>query len=236
MFIPQKVLLLSGPEDDQEIEAIMKFRLTYHGELRAAAHHTDPKAAHKHRIRREFHQQMKELWRTEPFLSTHKVSRADMKSRRVSDGGSHWGDDPEEKRRWDLAIADTYRQNGYRFVPLVRDEASLLCSLDVLFLRHDMPGSVIHEGAIDNRIKTVIDALRKPHNASELAGNEVPAEGEDPFYCLLEDDKQMSHLSVETDRLLDPPTGKNADASLAHLVITVTVRPYYNTLLNLSFA
>ena len=219
----------------------MKFRLTYEGELRATQgearpHQTEPMAAHKHKIRRAFHWQMKELWRTEPFLSTYQVSRADMKSRPVSDEGSYWGSDPNEQKPWDQAIAELYKENGYRFVPLVRDEISLLCALDILFLRRDMPGAVIHAGDIDNRVKTVIDALRKPHNANELAGNEVPGEGEDPFYCLLEDDKQVSHLSVETDRLLDPPLPGNADASMARLVITVTVRPYYNTLLNLSFA
>jgi len=178
----QRVALLSGPEDDQEIGPIMKFRLTYEGELRstqgeARPHQTEPLAAHKHRIRREFHQQMKELWRTEPFLSTHKVSQADMKSRPVADEGSYWGSDPKEQRPWDLAIADLYRENGYRFVPLVRDEVSLLCSLDILFLRRDPPGSIIHAGDIDNRIKTVIDALRKPHNTNELAGNEARQKG-----------------------------------------------------------
>lgn len=219
----------------------MKFRLTYEGVLRstqgeARPHQTEPLAAHKHHIRREIHKQLKELWRTEPFLSTHKVSRADAQSRPVSDEDSYWGTDPKEQLPWDMAIADLYKENGYRFVPLVRDAAHLLCSLDILFLRRDTPGSIIHAGDIDNRIKTVIDALRKPHNPNELKGNETPAEGEDPFYCLLEDDRQVSHLSVETDRLLDPPAPKNTDASMVRLVITVNVRPYYNTLLNLMFA
>jgi hypothetical protein len=54
-----------------------------------------------------------------------------------------------------------------------------MCSLQILFLRHDPPGSVIHAGDLDNRVKTLIDALRMPNDAMELAGNEKPSEGED---------------------------------------------------------
>ena len=134
-------------------------------------------------------------------------------------------------------IADRYNEFGYRFVPLVREEISLLCSLHILFLRRDgRPGSVIQGGDIDNRIKTLIDGLRRPRNGSELVGHETPAPGEDPFYVLMEDDNQVSHLEVETDVLLDPPTDTEADARKVRLVVTVELRPYDITLFNLSFA
>ena len=122
-------------------------------------------------------------------------------------------------------LAEQYREFGYRFVPLVRDEISLLCSLSILFLRRDIPGSALSAGDIDNRIKTVIDALRRPRHANELVGSETPAAGEDPFFCLLEDDSQVSHLEVETDTLLDPPTDDRSDDSRARLVVTVELRP-----------
>jgi hypothetical protein len=122
-------------------------------------------------------------------------------------------------------------------LPLVIDKFALACSLDILFLRKDAPGSALDAGDIDNRIKTVIDALRPPKKPNEFIGDEmkqiVPEDDQDPFYCLLEDDKQVSHFSVETDRLLDPP---NADASNVRLIITVELRPYYTTMFNLSFA
>jgi hypothetical protein len=54
--------------------------------------------------------------------------------------------------------------------------------------------------------------------------------------CLLEDDKQVSQLAVETDTLLDPPIGDEADQRKVRLVITVEVRPYYVNMFNLSFA
>jgi len=79
-------------------------------------------------------------------------------------------------------------------------------------LRNDAPGALIRSGDLDNRIKTVFDALRMPTNVDELGGYDAPAEEEDPFYCLLEDDYLITHLSVETDRLLEP-SGQASDAN-----------------------
>jgi hypothetical protein len=60
---------------------------------------------------------------------------------------------------------------------------------------------------------------------------------EDPFYCLLEDDKLVSHLEVKTETLLDAPTGdREVDLRRVRLVITVELKPYDVTLFNLSFA
>jgi hypothetical protein len=117
----------------------------------------------------------------------------------------------------------------------VREEFSLFCSLDILFLRRDFPAGVVSAGDLDNRIKTLIDALRKPHSANELRGNETPGPGEDPFFCLLEDDDLVTALSVETDMLLDPPNG-DAGQSQVKLVISVELKPSHVTMFNLSFA
>jgi len=75
-----------------------------------------------------------------------------------------------------------------------------------------------------------------PRNAMELLGHETPAQDEDTFFCLLEDDSQVSHFEVETDTLLDPPISPESDARRAKLVLSVELRPYYATLLNLSFS
>ncbi|MGH7239183.1 MAG: hypothetical protein ACREHG_03845 [Candidatus Saccharimonadales bacterium] len=96
-----------------------------------------------------------------------------------------------------------------------------------------IPGSVIQAGDIDNRLKTLIDALRIPANGSELVGNEVSRADENPFFCFLEDDEQVTQLSVQTDTLLDPPT--NRDGLFVSLVVTVDIRPFYPTMFNLSF-
>ena len=218
----------------------MKFRLTYAGELRATqrdpvGEQPNPLAAHKHEIRREFHRQLKQLWATNKFLRDTKLDWKPRVSRPIADEKSYWSEMNPQPGPMAEVLADRYHEFGYRFVPLVRDEISLLCSLSILFLRRDIPGSALSAGDIDTRIKTVIDALRRPRHANELAYHATPAADENPFFRLLEDDSQVSHLEVETDTLLDPPTDDKLDDSRARLVVTVELRPYYATLFNLSF-
>jgi hypothetical protein len=103
--------------------------------------------------------------------------------------------------------------------------------------RRDVPGSVISAGDLDNRIKTLVDTLRRPASIQELRGNEKPTAGEDPFFCLLEDDKLVTHLAVETDTLLDLPTGSvEDDRREVKLIITVELKPNDVTMFNLGFA
>lgn len=78
------------------------------------------------------------------------------------------------------------------------------CSLDILFLRRDGPGSLVRSGGdIDNRIKVLFDALRMPQTCDEVCGD-VPAKDEAPFFVLLEDDKLITKVQVETNWLLTP--------------------------------
>jgi hypothetical protein len=58
-------------------------------------------------------------------------------------------------------------------------------------------------GDLDNRVKTLIDALKMPAQCSELAGA-TPSADEDPFFCLLEDDRLIYDFRVQSDRLLIP--------------------------------
>jgi len=216
----------------------MKFRLTYEGPLRptqrdAFEHERDKIAPHKHAIRRTFHGQLKQLWQENKFLRETKVDPALYPSAAPSARvhvKRHGSQIP-------LVEAVEYRSLGYRFVPLVLERWSLLCSLEILFLRRDTPGRAISAGDIDNRIKTLIDTLRPPRSQNELVGDDVmPGSDEDPFFCLLEDDNQVSHLSVETDMLLDPEIADEADKLKSRIIITVELRPYYVNLFNLSFA
>jgi hypothetical protein len=113
--------------------------------------------------------------------------------------------------------------NAFNFVPLVTEELSLICGIEILFLRPDYPGAVVSSGDIDNRLKTLFDALRMPQ-IGQLKADAVPSENEKPFYVLLEDDKLISRLSVETDTLLEP-IGDEMNKSDARLIITVKLRP-----------
>jgi hypothetical protein len=221
----------------------MRFRLIYDGELRASQ--VDPVrgekqslSEHKQQIRKVFHWQLKQLWAKNWFLSTHRVFPRDYGiDRPAADTAARWGASDNEMISLLDAVAQSHIENGYRFTPLVRQDWRLLCSLDILFLRRDPPGSVVHAGDLDNRLKTLIDALRKPEGVGELRGNELPGDGEDPFFCLLEDDKLVNGLRVEADRLLSEPSGnRDEDRRRVHIVITADVRPYDVTNFNLSFA
>ena len=223
----------------------MKFRLTYEGELRPTQRdpvgsQRNPLAEHKHLIRRRFHKQLKHLWATDRFLSRYRISpdNPNIGENRTAAADSMfamWAPAEDENKPLVDVVAARHAVLGYRFVPLVTEYFDLSCSLYILFLRHDIPGSAIQAGDIDNRIKTLIDALRVPQNQEELVQEDVcPMEGEDPFFCLLQDDNLVSGFTVETDTLLDPPHGSGDDRKVK-IVVTVELRPYYATPFNLSF-
>jgi hypothetical protein len=201
----------------------MRFRLIYDGPLQSTQRdpqngQRDRLVDHKHAIRRAFHEQLKNLWTEKRELRNWSVF------------ANAWPNLPDqgEKQRVSIteALASENALNGYRFVPLVTEYSNLHCELDILFLRRDPPGSVLSAGDLDNRIKTLIDALRMPSNALELEGM-TPQEGEDPFFCLMEDDNQVTGLRVDTDTLL-----AGGDARRVQLVVTVNVKPYYLTVGN----
>jgi hypothetical protein len=73
----------------------------------------------------------------------------------------------------------------------------------------------------------LFDALRLPKQENELLGYDKPAADEDPFFALLEDDSLITHISVETDMLLQPIGQKDKiDPNDVRLVIQVRLRPY----------
>lgn len=221
----------------------MRFRLFYEGELKSSQgdesyKRTQAIAPHKHDLRKAFHGQLKQLWATNKCLREHRVHPNAIYPAPGSQAqvASHWGGGPDDRIPMVEAIARNYERCGFRFVPLVREKLSLLCSIQVLFLRRDIPGSAVSAGDLDNRIKTLIDALRLPKSRSET-GDAVPQEGEDPFFCLLEDDSLVTALSVETDTLLSPPTGNSeADNRKVNLILTIELKPYDVDMFNLSFA
>jgi hypothetical protein len=222
----------------------MKFRLTYQGEVRptgrdALPGQKNPLAQHKQHIRRHFHGQLKYLWETNKFLKEKRIVPQRHGKAEPPSEYAKWAPTPSSEIPLLDYVAAAHSDFGYRFVPLVREEWSLLCSLNILFLRRDAPGNfgVLSAGDIDNRVKTVIDTLRRPQYQTELVGEDAdPRPDEDPFFVLLEDDKQVTKLGVEADALLIPPEQPNSDASQAGLVITVEIRPYFVTTFNLSFA
>jgi len=114
------------------------------------------------------------------------------------------------------------KKHGFSFAPLVSSKISFAAALDILLLRPEAPGNILSQsGDIDNRLKTLLDSLKMPHEANALPPNCVPVAGQDPFFVLLQDDSLLTGLTVRTDRLLDPVT----DASEVVLLIKVRATP-----------
>lgn len=164
----------------------MEFRLFYEGPLKS-----NGDAKTKHLIRKVFHQQLKRLWEQHDLLKLASTRRIDFIEGSLVN-----------------ILAKQFDKCGFHFVPLVNKKFDLICSLDILFLRHSKPGELIeHGGDLDNRLKTLFDALKVPPNCDGIAGDPDPDEV--LFFCLLEDDALISALSVTTDRLLTPVGGGN---------------------------
>lgn len=171
----------------------MEFTLTYRGELKG-----NGDRQHKHELRRYFHVQLTELWKQPPLASRQEYAAELVKPGQMS-----------------LSIS----RGGFRFVPLVSPQLHAIAELGILMLRPGPPGHLLRGGGdIDNRLKTLLDALKVPED-NALPNGIGPQTSETPFFCLLEDDKLVTAIRVETDRLLD-----YRDENEVILVIRVATR------------
>jgi hypothetical protein len=192
----------------------VEFRLTYAGPLLAERNDKRrfERSLHVHNIRRQFHRQLAMLWEKHPNLNY--VFEIETKNPTIPN-----------------IVRQKFVENGFTWIPLVTKVEGVICKLDVLLLRPGPPGHALAD--IDNRLKTLFDALRKPHEPTELGskssrGQQVPGPEETPFYVLLEDDKLITHVAVATEMLLEPIDNCPPEDAV-RLVIGVTVRPYHVT-------
>ncbi len=204
----------------------MEFRLTYEGPLKAATS-SDTRARHKHEIRKALHKQLAELWSRFPPLAAMK-SNPEWDEDRGPMGHPGNAKTPEIE-----SIGIRFERCGYRFVPLITREKALCCDLDILFLRREAPGSLVHGGDLDNRLKVLFDALRIPNNCDELGGLSVASDEVPYFYCLLADDQLITGISVKTDRLLKPIENGQSENDV-QLIVGVTIKAIEVSIDNLS--
>lgn len=166
----------------------VEFTLTYDGPLA-----TNGSPAKKHDIRRAFHPQLGELWRHGPL--NHSAKEAESGGRVQRTVGDH------------------------TFTAVVHSLWNFRAKLDILLLKPEPPGRILAPGGdIDNRLKTLFDALTVPTQPQDLPKTWEPTADEKPMHCLLEDDSMISGVSVRTDRLLGAQT-----SSHVKLVIQVQV-------------
>jgi hypothetical protein len=193
----------------------VEFRLLYQGRLPA-----NGDVADKFAIRRQFHPQLRSLCYQQPMLRSQLIAWGHVEARQI------YGESFSGEQAFALGIkrlADTHL-NGFSFMPLARQEWHLRCSIDVLFLRREKPGRVFMKGDIDNRLKTLFDALQMPHLGQDI-GDQVPSPDEVPYHVLLEDDELIADVSVTTDRLLSFPEEHEHTSDYAVLVIDVKLQP-----------
>lgn len=178
----------------------MQFTLTYRGSLKSNAR---PDA--KHALRQHFHRQLKLLWTAYPLS-----------------GYSGWLQPLNEKNEFSVLRP----KHGFTFAPLVCETMRSVAELDIKLLWPHAPGSIITSGGdIDNRLKTLFDALKLPSEPTALPSGTSPQQDEDPFFCLLEDDSLIARVNVDADRLLEKTDGSSEVA----LFIRVTTRNLGNT-------
>ena len=202
----------------------MQFRLLYSGELLGASKN-NTRAEMKHAVRRQFHPQLRRLWKANSGIRQSLATQVEylvhpnpLRLRKQSKSTDELIEIGINR------IADKWERLGYRFVPLVTEELSVRCSIDVLFLRPEGPGMLLKGGDLDARLKTLFDSLRLPSDLSETGGV-GPQEDENPFFCLLEDDKLISEVHVTTDELLVLPKDREVKPNDAFLVIHVKTKP-----------
>lgn len=182
----------------------MQFSLYYRGRLKSNASPAD-----KHLLRQHFHRQMKELWQQPPLREFKRLLEDDMQAHAEAADAQAYG----------LSVLRTL--HGFTFAPLVCERVHLVAELEIQMLWSQAPGAIVSAGGdIDNRLKTLFDSLKVPSESTALPPGTTPRADEAPFFCLLEDDRLITRVTVETDRLLEPAL----DPSEVALFIRVRTR------------
>ncbi len=190
-------------------EDVVELRLLYQGILRANGSVED-----KFSIRRQLHPQLRRLWRENPLLR---------------DACERIGLPHDPSNPFEYGI-DTLagRIGDFPVSPALPKEILFAMQYRCSFSRREKPGKVFMRGDIDNRLKTLFDALKMPSPFQEC-GEQKPKEDENPFYVLLEDDETIADVSVTTDRLLQFPPEHEYSKEYAVLVINVKLEPIRNS-------
>lgn len=193
----------------------MEFTLKYRGPLPGGS--ASGKVEYKHLIRRAFHEQLADYWQRDTRLK--ELKPAEFHIAQKSDKFSY---DVPRPVQGTQNFFYRFSCRGIEFVPLVIRIRYMECQLRIDWHRHDPPGTILSpSGDIDNRLKTLFDALRMPQNDTEVPEN---AAHDGVFFCLLEDDSLITKLSVDTSQILGQGQFGPNDVELT---LHVMVRPRY---------
>jgi len=203
--------------------SVMRFYLVYRGQLSATQGKRGARRAERVEIRKQITPQLKRLWEVNGAL-TRLLWDARVPGpaaggfmATVSSPLEEWYNSPPQypPQKGFVDLTSPIERHGRKYMPLVRKSLDLTCSLNVLFLRQEDPGSLLKKaGDLDNRIKTFIDALEMPPEEAE--GDETDGLN----YCLLENDSLVRGLEIDSERLLLPELDY---PNQVHLIVEVVV-------------
>ncbi|MBN2676406.1 MAG: hypothetical protein JXR30_04110 [Alphaproteobacteria bacterium] len=178
----------------------MKFKLIYKGEVKI---HPKRRAHHIHDIRMKLDCQLKRLTEIPPYSKLQNYIHSEKDNKKT--------------------IVRTV--SGIEFVPIISPELNLLAELEVQILHPELLGTP--RADIDNRMKTLLDALRRPQDIHEVPED---AQRGQRIYTLLDDDHLVTKITVNTSHWL---ANRNPEDLL--IIITVNIRASRGTLENLDF-
>ncbi len=156
----------------------MRFTLVYQGDLPPSGNSQE-----KWRIRREIEPQLRRLWTVPPFDSVAKYKVL----------GSY----PAESCYVGKKVGDV------TYIPCISTRLQMRAELQIHLLSAALPGGLVQCGDIDNRLKTLLDALSIPKPQQVPKNPETDSDGQ--MFCLLEDDHLVTRIDVTNDRLLTVP-------------------------------
>lgn len=152
----------------------MEFCLHYYGKLKSRDN-----AAGKQLIRQYLHPQIKALCRSDQFANTFE---GDIKGNRST----------KEQPMY-------VQHNEKRYWFLISEYLKTVVDLNITILVPHQVGRIIQNGGdIDNRIKTLFDALRVPAVTSEIPSSDSFNYTIGGMYCLLQDDKLINRVSIQS--------------------------------------
>ena len=169
----------------------MRFTLFYSGKLPP-----NGKSKEKWRIRRCIEPQLRRLWDARPFKDIAKYI------------DPHY--DPDN-------CYVGKRVGKFEFIPCISTTLNMRTELQIRILSSQNPGDLLRGSDIDNRLKTLLDALSIP--SEQQIPDDANAETDGRVFCLLEDDKLVTRIDVSNDRLLSV-----ADNSM-DMIVLVDVHP-----------
>lgn len=178
----------------------MRFSLHYRGALKANGSPTD-----KHALRLALHPQLKRVAESrkiaDRYLSAKRDSRPGKAREAATSSIAGWRFVSLmvqlEQHQFDVVSHDVRH-----WIQAFSEEEPTV-DLNITMFRPGAPGQIMDSGGdIDNRLKTLFDALQPPNSGltklCERTGTDP-----DPVICLLADDAQIASLRVDTRTLYD---------------------------------